>query len=245
MNRVLKIAIAAAAAVAVVVAGISFLPRDRAGVGGPGAVSPSPVISPSPEPSPSPRAVSMKVAGSDSSGSVVQLTAELPEGWTGDDFVANAGVGAPDGIAFFLSVVDNTFSDPCAHVQRSPKIGSTVEAWTAALGEIPNLTATAPVQTTLAGRQATYIELTIPASLPCQPDQFYLWQDSPDGDWWALAPNEVIRVWILDVGGRPVAIAARSYPGTSDAKKAELQGILDSIVFDASSTQPSATPAAS
>jgi len=48
-----------------------------------------------------------------------------------------------------------------------------------------------------------------------------------------LGGNETIRVWIVDVGGRRVAIAARSYPGTSEEATAELQGILESMVFDA------------
>jgi hypothetical protein len=85
------------------------------------------------------------------------------------------------------------------------------------------------------GHQATYLELTIPASLPCAPDQFYLWQDSPGGEWWALGLNATVLVWILEVGGLRVAIAARSYAGSSAELKTELQQVLDSIVFDVSS----------
>jgi len=177
-------------------------------------------------------------------GSALQFTAELPAGWAPFEFGGGRD-GEPEGMAFFVSLVDNTFADPCAHVERSPKVGSTVEALAAALGEIPTTTATQPVQTTLAGNAATYIELTIPASPPCNPEEFYLWQDSPDAYWWALAPNELIRVWILEVGGQRVAMANRSRPGTSEAVKTELQGILDSLVFEVTSTQPSPTPAAS
>src|SRR6185295_19053314 len=113
------------------------------------------------------------------------------------EFGASRG-GDPPGIAFFVSLVDNTFKDPCAHVERSPRIGSTVEALAGALGEIPTTTATEPVQTMLAGKPATYVELTIPASLPCSPDEFYLWQDSPNADWWARATNELIRICIVE-----------------------------------------------
>ena len=114
-----------------------------------------------------------------------------------------------------------------------------------ALGQIPTTTATQPAQTTLAGHAATYIEITIPASPPCSPEQFYLWQDSPHAYWWALAPSELIRVWVVEVGGQRVAIAARSRPGTSAAVNGELQGILDSIVFEVPPTEPGASPAAS
>jgi hypothetical protein len=238
MNTFTKFAIAAAAVVAVAVAGFNILPGRS--IIGPGA-SPTP----SPSPSPSHQVVRITVAGTDLNGAPLRLTAQIPEGWS-------TGASGPTGPyavhgsgGLFASIVDNTFSDPCLHVERSPKVGRTVAEAAAALGAIPNTTSTPPVQTTLAGHPATYLELTIPASLPCTPDQFYLWQDSPGGEWWATALNEVIRVWLVDIGGQRVAIAARSYPGTGDEARAELQGILDSIVFDDATSQPSASPAAS
>jgi hypothetical protein len=177
-------------------------------------------------------------------GSALKFSVKYAAPWTPFEFGMNHG-GDPAVGAFFASVVDNTFSDPCAHVERSPKVRSTVEAIATALGQIPGTTATRPVQATLAGHPATYIEITIPAAPPCSPDEFYLWQDSPDAYWWALAPNELIRVWIVDVGGEPIAIAARSRVGVSEAATAELRGILDSIVFDVPSTSSSPSPAAS
>ena len=53
------------------------------------------------------------------------------------------------------------------------------------------------------------------------------------GDWWLLAPKEVVGVWILDIEGQRVAIAARSWPETTAATKAEFRAILDSMVFTA------------
>ena len=60
-----------------------------------------------------------------------------------------------------------------------------------------------------------------------------MWQDSKDADWWLLAPNETVGVWILEVEGQRVAVAARSLPETTAATKAEFQAILDSMVFTA------------
>ena len=205
--------------------------------------SPTPVIAPKsattidqPPTSAGQGPVQMTVAGTDVGGSPLRLTVDLPESWTlhNGPFAANRGTAHPPaGISFFVSLVDNTFEDPCSHLERSPKIGSAVEDLATALGEIPNTTATKPVATTIAQREATYVELSIPATLPCEPSSFYLWQDSPNGYWWALGGNETIRVWIVDVGDQRVAIAARSYPGTSEEATAELQGILESMVFDA------------
>ena len=236
MNSVLKVAFAAAAVVAVVVAGLNFLPRNDGGIGGPGASA-----SASPEPSPSSSTVLITVAGVPD-GTPPTLTADLPAGWEpgGNPFIFNSA-----DIHAFVSLVDNTFSDPCAHIQRVPKVGPTVADLATALGEIPGTSATAPIQATVGGNVATSIEVTLPASLPCAPEQFYYWQDSPDNDWVSLRPDERLRVWIVEAGGERVAIAARMDPTTTEAEKAELQRIVDSIVFDTASPQPSATPAAS
>jgi hypothetical protein len=208
--------------------------------------SSSAVVSHSAQPSAGLQAAHMTVAGTDVNGPPLGLTVELPADWQASQFVANRDTSSPPaGMAFVVSEVDNTFADPCAHSQRSPKVGSTVANLATALGEIPSTTATAPVQTTIAGYPATYIEIAIPASLPCVPSEFYLWQDSPGGDWWVQGYGETARVWILDVAGKRVTFLAHSYPGSGENAKAEFQKILDSIVFDATSTPPSASPAAS
>jgi len=184
------------------------------------------------ESSPAQQGATLTVAGTDVYGPAVHATVILPPGWANLGFAADVNGGAPPGVGFFLSLVDDTFQDPCAHVARSPKVGPTIADAAAAIGAIPGTSATQPVQATFAGHPATNLELMIPASLPCAPDQFYLWQDSPDGDWWALGLNATIRVWILEVGGRRVAVAARSYPSSSADLRTELQQVLDSLAFE-------------
>jgi hypothetical protein len=238
MNGTLKIGLAAAAVVAAVAVGLYLLPRQGGGVGGPG-VTPSPVVSPSgvpasPTPSASDAAAGWHVAGTDLPGAPrLKFSADVPSGWTPFEFGAFHGADprAPAGMSFFVSLIDNTFADPCVHTQRTPKIGSTVEAAATALGQIPGVTAKAPVQVTVAGQAATYVELLGPATLSCA--EPYLWQDSKDSDWWLLAPNQTVGVWILEVEGQRVAVAARSLPETTAATKAEFQAILDSMVFTA------------
>jgi hypothetical protein len=136
-------------------------------------------------------------------------------------------------MSFFTSLVDNTFQDPCEHRERSPKIGSSPAALAAALAAIPHTTSTEPVATAIGQRKATYVELAVQTELPCEPTSFYLWQDSPGGYWWALGGGETIRVWIVDVRGQRVAIAARSYPGTGKEAQTEFETILASMAFDA------------
>jgi hypothetical protein len=232
MNSTLKMAFVGAAVVVVAGAGIACGPVAVAPSSA--AVAPSAAVPSSPEPSASNQADRMTIAGSTEAGSLQQITVKLPKGWENNDTAAARGsAGPPEGMGFRVSLVDNTFKDPCAHVERTPKVGSTIDALTTALGEIPNATATKPVQKTIAGHPATYIELAFPASLPCA--KFYLWQDSPGGDWWLNGPNQLVQVWILEAGGQRVTLSALSYPTTPEAAQAELQGILDSIVFDATS----------
>lgn len=231
MNNMLKVAVTA---LVVVVASAC---NPAAVVPSP-TVVPSPVVSaspvaapstsPSPAASPSSQADRMTIAGS-----TQHITLKLPKGWENNDMAAGRGdVGPPSGMGFRTTLVDNTFKNPCAHVERTPKIGSTVDALVTALGEIPLATATKAVKATVAGHDATYLELTFPASLPCT--QYFLWQDTPDGDWWLNGPDQLVQVWILEVGGERVTLSALSYPATSKEAKAELQGMLDSIVFDTS-----------
>jgi hypothetical protein len=226
MNTAFKAGIAAAAVVAVTAVGISLLPGAGSGVGGPGQTSPSPVASPSLGPTQSGQGDRMTVAGS-----TMEATVDLPEGWDNNEFAANIGDTATGGMRFILSVVDNTFEEPCTHVPRNPAVASTVEAVAAALGDIPGTTATAPIADAVGVHNATFVEVTLPATLPCAADQFYLWQDAPGATWWPLAPAEMIQIWILDIEGQPFIIAASSWPTTSGETKAEFQQILDSIEF--------------
>jgi hypothetical protein len=228
MNSALKVAMGAAALVAVTVAGVNLLPGEP-GPGGPPEVSPSPLVSQSaPPPSPGPAAVRLKVGGTEQG-----LTLELPDGWqrgpSAVDYAASPGDGVP-GEPFFISVPTNTFPDPCEETAPGPAIEPTVEAITTAITQIVGVPASEPTQTTVAGYDTTYIELTGPETLPCS--QFYLWIDSPDGGWWIYAPDEIVRVHILDVDGEPVVIAVRSRPDTTDEDRTATTAVLDTIVFD-------------
>lgn len=228
MNSALKVAMGAAVVVAVTVAGVNLLPREP-GPGGPPGGSPSPLVSQSvPPPSPSPAAVRLKVGGTEQG-----LTLELPDGWergpSAVDYAASPAAGVP-GEAFFVSVPTNTFPDPCEETAPGPAIEPTVGAIAAAITQIAGVSASEPTQTTVAGYDASYIELTGPGTLPCS--QFYLWIDSPDGGWWIYRSNETVRVHILDVDGEPVVIAARSGPDTTDEDRAATTEVLDTIVFD-------------
>jgi hypothetical protein len=223
MTSTFKLGLGAAAAVAIAAVGVSLLP----GVSGPGGPpSPSPLITPSPVPTPSgsPTADRMIVGGPDT-----RLTIELPAEWENNDYAAAPDAGV-DGEPFFLSVPATTFDDPCARTGPNAVTDRTVNGLATAISAISGVAASERSQTTVAGFDATYLELTGPATLPCAKP--ILWLDSPQGEWWLTEPNQVIRVYILDVDGKPIVISARSGPDSTDEDKAALTDVLDTIIFD-------------
>jgi hypothetical protein len=166
------------------------------------------------------------IPGSDETGGHLEVAVDLPAGWE-----ATGDAAHRDGAAFFVSTVDNTFDDPCAHTERTPKVGGSVDSLAQALTDIPYLSASVPAPAKLHIYDATFVELSVPNTLPCAPEQFYLWQDSPHNHWWVLQPNETIDVWIVQSVGLRVAVTARTWPETSAEARAELRRVLDSIVF--------------
>jgi hypothetical protein len=176
----------------------------------------------------------MTVAGTEG-GAPVRFTIDLPSGWSRvfPHLAAEEGDQDPPP-RFFASVVDNTFSDPCAHIPREPQVEPTADGVVAALSAIPGTTATAPLATTLGDHEATYLELATLDGVPCAPERFYWWQDSPGQVFWGLSEDETLRVWVLDVAdsdGRPVVITAREYPDTSESSRIGLEAALGTIVF--------------
>ena len=175
----------------------------------------------------------MTVAGTEVGDAALELSVELPNSWSHDASSANPDTTDPSAqLGFFLSAVDNAYEDPCANIERSPKVGSSVAAVTNALAEIPGTTASTPLQVAFAGYEATQITLSIPSTLPCPVEQFSLWRDGRDATSSPKRPNEEIRVALMNVGGYRVAVASRTYPETGPEAKAVLQRTLDSMAFD-------------
>ena len=226
MNSAATVAVGAAAAVALVAVGINLLPAST-GPGGLPPVSPSPLATPTPSASASPTVDVMRVAGTEQG-----LTVELPPGWANNGYAAAPGDGDP-GALFFVSVPAYTLPDPCDGTAPGPAIDPTVEAVVTAITQIPGVPASAPRQVTVAGYDASYIELSGPSILPCP--EVYLWLDSPEGGWWISDPNETLGVYVLDVDEAPVVIAARFGPDTTDDDRDALGEVLETIVIDSGS----------
>jgi len=183
----------------------------------------------------------------------VQLVITLPTGWE------NAGGGmyvrpdvnpVPLSIGVWSIARVNTF--PCrwsAGVYADRSLMQTAQGQAQALsswwgqqpGE-PPLTnsgiaplASKPLQTTIAGHPAWYVDVLIPTGLDlaqCDGGQLILWESVGVDVRYALGLSEVNRLWAVETSLGPIVIDAGQSLAASGSQKAELQAIVDSIAIE-------------
>lgn len=131
--------------------------------------------------------------------------------------------------------VHGVHRDPCRREGAAPEIGGSVDDLVEAL-EAQRLTRTStPEPVTLGGHEGRYVELAPPRDVDfaeCDEGYFMFWEGSPgDADHQAV-PGSVERVWILDVDGARVVLAAIVGPGLAPADAEVLDDIVTSVRFD-------------
>lgn len=259
MNRTWQLATAAVASVMIVGLGAFWLGRSggNGGIGGPQPTSPA-----TPEPSPYPTSgvaepgtYRMALPGTPA------ITFTVPAGW------GFGGAGGPvknDGTTRALNLstwlVRNIYKDPCrwADGLLDPPVGPSVDDLAAALAIQPLGSGTAPVPVTVDGYSGKYLELTVPSGLDfascskvpgagaASPSYFVRWVGPGVDEYMGLAaPGARHRIWILQVEGVRLVIAATDFPDASAQDRAELQSIIDSIGIDPLEETPSVSPAPS
>ena len=230
MQNTLKLALAAAAVIAVVVAGLNLVPRSESAVIGPpkSPAASSEASTPTP---PVPVRTEMFPGGFEEP----KFSVLRPPGWylccsgtSGPGYSVIRGTTAPPlGMSVYFYLPATTFSDPCGLVAVDPPVGPTVDDLVQALREIPNISTTEPVASTIAGVPATYLEMTHDDTLPCEADQFYIWDRN-----WTQGPGQIVRTWVLEVDGSRLVVSALRYPEATAEMLAEQQSILDSLQFE-------------
>jgi hypothetical protein len=239
MNTFAKLAGAAAALLVVAVVGYQLLPATSQGPGP--TVTPVPTPTPTAQPAPSPTAAAFPngpigpgTYGASRDG--VALTFRVPtSGWTAGDgiWVSKGTVVA----SFWIGAFDNIYADPCAHTPFEPAPARTPAALAAAVASIQGVrVVSGPEAFRMDGYPAYHVTVEIPADLPCEPHEFYLYYDDetggPSGGYrYANAPLDLVRCFIVDVGGTIVWIDGDSGNGAPDAAVGELGQIIDSIEF--------------
>ena len=219
----------------------------------------TPTSSPSPAPTPGssdlpadvlPLGAGPHTADVMGTGSYPGYTVVVPAGWydLGGRFVIkypqSLSVPAP---VLGLSVWDvgQVFRDPCHWQSSGFDPGPTVADLVTALAAQPGRNASGPGEVTLAGHAGRCLELSVPAYLKssiwgdfdaCDIDSeghrdYVAWLGNGVGSRHAVVPGQVERLWILDVNGQRLVVAATYSPDTPANDREDLQYIVDSLRF--------------
>jgi hypothetical protein len=231
VNTYVKPFLAAAAVVLAAAVGVTLLgPSSGPNIGGPATPSPTPPLTPSPSPTPSstPETARMVVQGQP-----VSWTARVPAGWTGAGtwaLTTSQGFGGPTGIGVAAPGGVNVPSDPCDGVGKVSDYKTPADV-VAALEAREDLVVSNAIDTTLGGYSGKRVDVEAPADLSACTDLYIIFAE-PDGSGYPVqGPSNHIRMWILDVKGRPIVFQIESFAGTPANDMAEAQQIVNSIVI--------------
>jgi hypothetical protein len=171
----------------------------------------------------------------------IRITITLPDGWRGiegSSVVPAVASYSPPGGAWLLFMRGGwLYPELCAGAGpfTGPIIptGTTVDAFVTALVDHPDLKVTSPVGVTLGGYSGRYLELLAPANTAANSDHpepgecagYFVWEPGI----YAQGPNDLWRIWVLDVDGVRVVVRSDTFPGTSLKVKDQLAAIVDSI----------------
>jgi hypothetical protein len=174
----------------------------------------------------------------------IRITFTLPDGWKGIEgaqvMPSVEGYSPPGGAWLLFMRGGWLYSELCAGPgnNKGPTIptGTTVGEFVTALVDHPSLDVTSPVDVTLGGFSGQYLELRAPANIttdelgpdPSGCNGYFVWEPGV----YAQGPNDLWRIWVLDVDGVRVIIRADTYPGTTAAVQAQLTAIVNSIQIE-------------
>ena len=152
---------------------------------------------------------------------VGESSSGVPEFRTGRVFISRSlarGQAAEAGI-FWTTFPDGGEAEPCRSVLGQDIGGSSADL-AKAMTRAPGVRIVQrPLRTTVGGRVATYVVLKVRKDRGCDPGYFFTWKPSgreglrDDQCWgacWMTADvGDTFRVWIVDVEGKRVVLAAR------------------------------------
>lgn len=241
MNIYARLAIGAAAALAVVFLGLRLLPASGPGPGGQSPV-PSRTVAPTVVPStpPMPPDGTALEPGTYVVRSYTETPFEVtvPAGWTVTFGMIHKGDFYNTRTAVLLRpwIVTHVYGDSCHWRGTLHAVGPTKAELVVALSTQTGRDATGPKDVVLGGLPATKFLLSVPGTFDasaCDDEYLRPWPDTGGNE--ASGPpmftGSITQVYIVETGGKATAIQAASYEGSSAADIAELQKVLDSIVF--------------
>ena len=152
---------------------------------------------------------------------VGESSSGMPEFRTGRVFISRSlvrGQAAEAGI-FWTAFPDGGEAAPCGPLLNQDFGGSTVDLATA-MTKAPGIgIVQRPVRATVGGRPATHVVLRVRKDRGCDPGYFFTWKPSGreglrddqcwGACWMGADVGDTFRVWIVDVDGKRLVLAAR------------------------------------
>ncbi len=228
-----KLALAAAAVLTLAFVGLQLVPGS--GSGGPIATdAPSPSSTPSPTPTATADAwvtgAALQEGRNDLVVHDVHLSIEVGAGWQKTRFEGMIDHTTPSNGHWpwigFLNTFDSVADDPCA--ASTTPVGPTVDDFANGLLTIPGTVATEPIDTSIGGVPAKFVELTINDDIGCPNTSFWLY--GPDSAW----PNSIdttVRVWVFELDGTRYMIHSDQV-GEDPEVSAMIVDVVESIEFE-------------
>ena len=165
----------------------------------------------------------------------VPWTVTVPAAW--ENSAWNSGWGVVNGdplFGFVTAEVGNIYADPCQW-ELVPPFGPTVDDLVAAWANVPGFDATATKDVTVYGYAGQQIEFTVPNynEDQCRDGRYAIWQEpvahGTSPAYFAQGPDAHHQVWILDVDGTRLVVAAWYFPDTSPQDRTTVDEMLASI----------------
>lgn len=172
---------------------------------------------------------------------------EALEGWSTED---GGFIVSEAGSALGISVWDvgQVPSDPCHPIKTLADPGPSVDDLVDALVAQKTRNATKPVDVTIAGHPATFLQWSVPADMVMTGDadfvgcdvqdnghlDFVSWRGDGQGSRYQQMPGQVDRLWVLEVDGHRLLIDATYTLDVPEADRDELQRLVESIEFTVS-----------
>lgn len=245
MSNPVRIALAAAAVLIVAFVGLRLLPASSIG---PGAPTAAPSTMPTPAPTASATATgpaALPLSGVVPAGTyrVVSFTntpfnVTLPAGWTSSEGSLSKGTLPPDGtgVLFAPWVVTHVYGDSCSWRGTIGAIGPTKAEMVAALTAQTGRNVNGPTETTYGGLPATEFVFPVASDFDasvCNDGFLRIWPNTGGTEDGGIPnfPGNTVTVSVVETGGRATAIVTLRHVDSPAAAVAELQSILESVVF--------------
>jgi hypothetical protein len=223
--------LAAAVVIAVIVGGALFYRPDS---GGP----PDATATPGPTATPAADFSTLEGGGTSvppgdylfTSLSPLRITATIPAGWY-KGVVESAVWAESNAVTVAFMTLSNLYVDPCltSPVPRDPAVGPTAADLAVALGDVPQVQVTEPLDVTLGGFTGKQLDLTAPNIWDgCDAAEALIWELSGGDEPLTLGGGNTVQLWILDVNETRLVIAIRQ-TGPATTELAQAQAIVDSI----------------